>query len=680
MKIKHNSNKQNINRSLKFKLTSAGLALIIIPLLIVGFTVVTITKAKLEENAEHNILTNAFTNSKLIESNLSTETVYLKSLAQLENLYGDQIGIETKVAFFTTEAERSGYLKFSFINTLGLQENYTKNPTKTKIADTIGFKKALSGTTCISEPFTELGNNSRVINIYAPVYSSGEIIGVLAGTKPLSYLSYLVSDMSYVESDNTYIVDSDGIFLASNISDNVDNKQSILDIGNFLDRARETVARDIKSSVKGTASMSIDGAKVVVGYFPINNTDWTIVSSFSLNDMLKDIRNLELVCSILLMTAITISGTLLYIYSSKLVKPITIMTNRLSRLARLEVTKIENDPMLNYRNYNNKEFSLIAKAILEIEESISKFVLNIQNTVGDIKEESEKLSIASNNSQLVTEDISKTLESMAEGSSSQAIDTEGVASLIEGIGILIEDEKTALDSVTGTVDNMLVKMQEGYDIITELITVTKTNNETAHKVQNKIETVNKSANSIKHVVTIIQDIAKQTNMLALNAAIDAARAGEHGKGFAVIAKEIRSLADQTATHSANISKTIEKLLNDSSNAVETIEEVKTVVALQAKSVVDTKSKFDAISKSINESTDKIANIIVTSATVYEEKEKIVQLVQNLAAVAEEEAASTEEVSAAMQEQAANAGLIAATSSTLNDIAKNAMSEVSKFKL
>ena len=185
---------------------------------------------------------------------------------------------------------------------------------------------------------------------------------------------------------------------------------------------------------------------------------------------------------------------------------------------------------------------------------------------------------------------------------------------------------------------------------------------------------------IKEATSLISSIADETNLLSLNASIEAARAGEAGRGFSVVASQIQKLAEQSNDSARQIDDIIYTLLEDSQKAVQTMEEVKEIITKQSENVSKTGSVFSQVQGGISESIQGVDEIADRTNQLNMARSNVVDVVQNLTAIAEQNAASTEETSAAVNEVANIMQDFSEHAAKLQDIAHTLESNVDIFKL
>ena len=216
------------------------------------------------------------------------------------------------------------------------------------------------------------------------------------------------------------------------------------------------------------------------------------------------------------------------------------------------------------------------------------------------------------------------------------------------------------------------------DILSSLSSVNQRTKEAIQVVYDQTNTTNESALKIKEATDIISEIAEETNLLSLNASIEAARAGEQGRGFAVVATQIQKLAEQSNESARQIDDIIHSLIKDSEESVETMKEVRNIIGQQNENVIHTEHAFNNVKEGIDQSIESIEMIASKTQELDEARVRVVDVVQNLNAIAQENAASTEETSASAAEAGTTVESIADNARNLNEIAKQLEENVQKF--
>jgi methyl-accepting chemotaxis protein len=291
-------------------------------------------------------------------------------------------------------------------------------------------------------------------------------------------------------------------------------------------------------------------------------------------------------------------------------------------------------------------------------------------------ESSKELTSTSTEVSEISDEIGKNIEELSQGAQNQAKEAEKGSEMIINLGDLINQEQKYIDELNNSSKEVNVSIDAGLSAIGELISNTNESENAAKEISKVIEDTNISSKNIGNVSVVIASIAEQTNLLALNAAIEAARAGEHGKGFAVVADEIRKLAEESTKSTKEIDNIVTELINNVDNAVKKMATITEIFEIQTLKVNITEDKFKEISIAINV-TEKIVNeLFLSSSEMNDNKIQVLEVIQNLSAIAEEYAASTEEASASTEEQIVSIDEIANESESLYEL----IQELNKFVL
>lgn len=325
------------------------------------------------------------------------------------------------------------------------------------------------------------------------------------------------------------------------------------------------------------------------------------------------------------------------------------------------------------------ELSLIANSFNQMSENLRGLLNNLKEASEHLSSSSEELSATSLQSTQSASEVKRSVEEISKGAMSQADDTERGAMGIASLGDLIDHEQGYVSDMNKIAEGINKLKDEGMTLVKELVSKTEENQLVTTEVRDMIQKTNASTEKIENASGMIRNISEQTNLLALNASIEAARAGEGGKGFAVVADEIRKLAEQSNTFSEEIHTIINKLSDETSDAVEKMKQSEKTMAVQAGSVNDTTETFNGLAVNIEKMRDKINQLNKSGEQMAAKKQAIVSIIENLSAISEENAASTEEMTAAIQQQASAMEEIAKSSEDLANLAEEMENNVSRFQ-
>ena len=293
----------------------------------------------------------------------------------------------------------------------------------------------------------------------------------------------------------------------------------------------------------------------------------------------------------------------------------------------------------------SNEFGVLGKSMTNMMNSIRKLVGEVQEVGTKVNSSAGAMSATSEELLIATKGISKTIDDIEKGIVQQANDTEKCLLQMTGLSEQIDQVYTNTNEIEKIADNTKSIAGEGILIVDELNIKSKATADITQNVIYKIQDFENQSKNIASFVSIINEIASQTNLLSLNASIEAARAGEAGRGFAVVADEIRKLADQSVDAVNQIQKIVKDITTKTKDTIDTAKKAENIVETQTLALNKTVQVFDSINGHVNELANNLNNISIGIKRIETAKEDTIDAIQDISAVSEETAASSEEVSA-----------------------------------
>lgn len=396
-------------------------------------------------------------------------------------------------------------------------------------------------------------------------------------------------------------------------------------------------------------NVDIEGTEYYGYYEALKNADGSsqaIIFTGMPSSDVKAIYKKRLVNTTVFMIIIALMAcALLAMVITFIVKAITKVIGHLDEVADGELDFKISEKLLQ----RSDEIGNIARSVHTLIGGLASIVVNIHHSTGELaefKDDFQQKFETINNS---ISNVNVAVDEIANGATSQADETQKVNSQINDMGDAITKTSQNVDSLTQSTEQMKEHNEQLDTTIQELMAISDRNKESLAAVYNQTNETNQSVMHIGNAVDMITDIAGQTNLLSLNASIEAARAGEYGKGFAVVADQIRQLADQSANTAKEIGEIVAELIENSNTSVETMGVVRQEMTGQYEKLNTTKDIFEHLNEEVNNVVTAIESISTEVESLDKLKGEVLGSAESLAAIAQENAASTEETSASMME-------------------------------
>lgn len=360
--------------------------------------------------------------------------------------------------------------------------------------------------------------------------------------------------------------------------------------------------------------------------------------------------------------------------ATKVSKPIVTVMNRMNLMAKGDLS---HDPL---KTEAKDETGQLVHAANDMNHHIRQLLHEVSDVSTSVTTQSEELTQSSNEVTAASEQIALTMQELATGSETQANNATDLSSRMVSFMTKVQAANEDGSSIQKSSNDVLDMTNQGTTLMKTSTTQMEKIDEIVHEAVEKVEGLDKHSQEISHLVSVIQGIADQTNLLALNAAIEAARAGEHGKGFAVVADEVRKLSEESSESVTSITDIVNRIQHESSSVSTSLRNSYQEVEQGTEQMIITGKTFEEISSSIMQMSNKINRIAEHLNDILENTEGMNSAVQEVAAVSEESAAGVEETSASTQQTNASMEEVAASSADLANLAEELNGLVQKFKL
>lgn len=510
---------------------------------------------------------------------------------------------------------------------------------------------------------TSGSTGQQILSLYYPIYDNDKMIGfagVAVYTQNLQAIfDELGQNMMLIDSaSNAYIFNEDYDKIGGQVEDTEELR--------ILDKVQETDVVNDEALIGGVRYRI--GAKMIPGRTWVLLAYKPYAEVYELADRLHSIM--------LGINVVTFAFVLvvLIVITSFLLKDITKILNVCNVLRTLDLRNRE-----NLKEYCGKsETGKISASVLKLAESLAGVLSDVRQSETSLSNNVEAVKAYISNTEELTQKIVVSMSEISQGASDQAEDILVAAEEVSKISDLIEENNVSLTNLKDGSAEMKLTSQNAIEILNSLSQMSETTEAAISLINEKMDMTNKATEEIAVATDLITNIASQTNLLAINASIEAARAGDSGRGFAVVAEEIKMLSDQSEQSASKIRDIISSLISTVGEANEAVKNVSDIITRQNKDIEDTEKAFSRVMSCVKKSEQQVEEISNKNDVLGEAKDAITELISNLSAIAQENAAMSCESNLSMEDLGREMTSIMSEIDKTSQVAEELTANLEKF--
>lgn len=650
-------------KSIRSKLIWAFAVILLVPSLLIGITSYRTAKEKVEQqlvqSAEQNVVLLDNLLTRTIESELK-DVKHLSSLVQGTTFQGEERHkIQQGLEQFQALHPELMHTFAGAVNGQMLLAPYEKLPDDYDPRTRAWYKQAVEhpGQVIITEPYVDAASGDVVVTIASQSTDGKSVVGIDLNLKALA------------ESVKQVKVGNNGYaFLIDNT-----RKYIVHPVQKSGTELSGPAAEKMYASKSGEFKYELEGHERRMFFATNELTGWKVAGTMDVDEAKEEARPIFITLLVVLAIALLYGAIQSFFVIRSIVRPLRTLNEAAHRVSEGKLTE-------KIVDHTNDEFGELAESFNHMSESLCMVLREVQEQSEHLASSSHQLTEGAEQTSRATEQITEVIQEVAADSDKQVERIESASGTVADMSNRASSIALQARSVTASASEAVNMAEEGNQVLQKAVRQMHSVNETMQNLEHVIKNLGKRSDEIGKIIEVITAISSQTNLLALNAAIEAARAGEHGRGFAVVADEVRVLAEQSAQSASQIAVLIGTIQQETETAVQSMAASSREVAAGME-VVDTAGQlFETIRGSVAGAAGQFRDVAVAIEQMSAHTGEIVRVFEGMEQLTSETASGMQTVFASTEEQLAFMQEINASASSLSQMATELRGLLRKFEI
>lgn len=656
-------------KSIQTKLTVIILIIFVTAMSLLGGVNYWRARSIISDNINSNLQKEAKASAQSVSELLEARKMELGMLASNPVI---RRGNSQEIISVLAEAKKVNNLYDVIVYADAQGNSWASDGVNVSVADRPFFQNAMQGEMFVANPSISRGTGKLICVVAVPVKSDGKIVGVLFGPISMEQLTNKVLSIKAGKTGYAYLLQEDGLIIIHPDKE-IAMKLNALKDEKLPPALRSFTERIIRGDI-GIASYDYNGDNKLVSYAPVQGVKWFLAVNVPSAEVFEDVATLTVISLITIFIVLILTALVIMWIARRIARPIQELDVAANRIAAGDVSQ------LKLGDASNDEIGRLGQSFEKMASNLRNLLQKIHGATEQVAASSEELTASAEQSALAANQIAESIVSVAAGANEQMSLANDTATVIEKMSqsaaYMADDANQVADYSAQAAE----KANNGHKTVEQAVEQMAKIQSTVSNSAQVIAKLGDRSKEIGQIIDTISGIAGQTNLLALNAAIEAARAGEQGRGFAVVADEVRKLAEQSHDAAKKITQLIGEIQEDTDRAVEAMDKGTKEVKTGAEVVNHTGLVFEEITNLVTEVSEQVRKISTTMQQMAASNRDIVNSVRKIDTIGVKSATEAQGVSAAAEEQLASMEEIASSSQALAKLAQELQGEVNKFRL